>query len=439
MRLQEVSGLTAGRDVMLAPSFCGGDLQIGISPTFPMQYDAIQVLVAGEWPDSCVPRVESHQWTGHVLRVDAIADYPVDTACALVITPWEITAEAGRLSDGPYSVDAYVKVTRFDVTTLCATRSFWVFAEPTVSFSRATYSVGEADGNATVIATLYPTSALTVSVAYGTADGSAVAGVDYLATSGTLTFTPGITRRAFVVPILNDALQEPHETITLTLSHPANGTLGLFRSATLTILDDEPFYAYLPLVKNTDVISPGQVYTVSGYVVEDPHCINTNFRARGIRVGLEPTGRIATTRLDDGLFSFDNVANGDYILYVLSCAPWGCWAGTPVTVAGADVSVVICPAFLRSGKLDITDVFYDGVQGSQAPDEYVEIHNDDTMPIQLQGWTLRDEEDHVFRFPGHMMEPGQTCRVYTNEDHPEWCGFSADCRPLGAFKGLFSE
>jgi beta-N-acetylhexosaminidase len=27
-------------------------------------------------------------------------------------------------------------------------------------------------------------------------------------------------------------------------------------------------------------------------------------------------------------------------------------------------------------------------------------------------------------FPSHVMEPGQTCRVYTNEYHPEWCGFS---------------
>jgi hypothetical protein len=37
---------------------------------------------------------------------------------------------------------------------------------------------------------------------------------------------------------------------------------------------------------------------------------------------------------------------------------------------------------------------------------------------------LRDEANHVFTFPNYLMEPGQVCRVYTNEYHPEWCGFS---------------
>jgi hypothetical protein len=35
-----------------------------------------------------------------------------------------------------------------------------------------------------------------------------------------------------------------------------------------------------------------------------------------------------------------------------------------------------------------------------------------------------DEAEHTFVFPAFLMQPGQTCRVYTNEDHPEWCGFS---------------
>ena len=58
------------------------------------------------------------------------------------------------------------------------------------------------------------------------------------------------------------------------------------------------------------------------------------------------------------------------------------------------------------------------------PDEYVEIENDDSFPIQLQNWTLRDEANHIFTFPSFVIQPNQTCRVYTNEDHPEWCGFN---------------
>lgn len=54
----------------------------------------------------------------------------------------------------------------------------------------------------------------------------------------------------------------------------------------------------------------------------------------------------------------------------------------------------------------------------------MEIRNDDMISIQLEGWTLRDEANHVFTFPNHVMQPGDRCRVYTNEHHPEWCGFN---------------
>jgi competence protein ComEC len=77
-----------------------------------------------------------------------------------------------------------------------------------------------------------------------------------------------------------------------------------------------------------------------------------------------------------------------------------------------------------TGNIVITDIFFDGVVSSAEPDEYVEIRNNDTSYIQLQSWTLRDIAEHVFTFPSFVMAPGQVCRVYTNEYHPEWCGFS---------------
>ena len=77
-----------------------------------------------------------------------------------------------------------------------------------------------------------------------------------------------------------------------------------------------------------------------------------------------------------------------------------------------------------TGNIDITNIFYDGVKGSAEPDEYVQIRNNDASPIQLSGWTLRDVANHVYTFPSHVMQPGQTCRIYTNEYHPEWCGFN---------------
>ncbi len=62
--------------------------------------------------------------------------------------------------------------------------------------------------------------------------------------------------------------------------------------------------------------------------------------------------------------------------------------------------------------------------GSQEPDEFIAIHNDDSQAIQLSNWTLSDNSGNTFRFPSYLMQPGQVCRVYTNEYHSEWCGLS---------------
>jgi len=81
------------------------------------------------------------------------------------------------------------------------------------------------------------------------------------------------------------------------------------------------------------------------------------------------------------------------------------------------------PQSTFTGLVTITNIFYDG-EGTNEPNEYVEIRNDDTGSIQLAGWSLRDAANHVYTFPPFAMEPNQVCRIYTNEYHPEWCGFN---------------
>ena len=78
--------------------------------------------------------------------------------------------------------------------------------------------VDEASGEARFVVWLDRPSTGTVSVSYGTRDGSALAGQDYAATSGILTFTPGQTVKTVAVPILNDAVAEGNERFSLLLS-----------------------------------------------------------------------------------------------------------------------------------------------------------------------------------------------------------------------------
>jgi hypothetical protein len=82
-------------------------------------------------------------------------------------------------------------------------------------------------------------SAEPVTVAYATVDGSATAGSDYQATSGTLTFAPGETINLITVPLKGDRLAEPNETFFVNLSSPTNASIGRGQGIG-TIVDDDP-------------------------------------------------------------------------------------------------------------------------------------------------------------------------------------------------------
>jgi hypothetical protein len=112
----------------------------------------------------------------------------------------------------------------------------------TVQFDCSNYVVGEAGGSAAIIVTLSDVPTQTVTVDYTTSDGTAVAGTNYQATSGTLTFDPDQVVQLvwFDVPVISDGLPGPNLTVNLILSNPQNAILGTPSTAVLTILDDTP-------------------------------------------------------------------------------------------------------------------------------------------------------------------------------------------------------
>ena len=78
-----------------------------------------------------------------------------------------------------------------------------------------------------------------VTVDYATADGTATAGEDYAAASGSLSFAAGETRKTVTVAIHDDAIDEGQETFTLKLSNPAGAAIQ-DGEATGTIDNDDP-------------------------------------------------------------------------------------------------------------------------------------------------------------------------------------------------------
>lgn len=111
----------------------------------------------------------------------------------------------------------------------------------TLAFSAGSSSVGESAGNATVTVNRTGGTTGAVAVNYATSNLTATAGADYTAKSGTLNWAAGDgAAKTLTIPILGDTVDEPNETLRITLSSPTGGaTLGSPSQATLTINDDD--------------------------------------------------------------------------------------------------------------------------------------------------------------------------------------------------------
>ena len=110
-------------------------------------------------------------------------------------------------------------------------------APPALSVADA--AGGEDAGSLEFAVTLDAPSGLAVSLTYATTDGTATAGSDYAAASGTLALAPGEVSGTIRVAILDDGLDEAdEETFALTLSALENATAA-DGSATGTIRDDD--------------------------------------------------------------------------------------------------------------------------------------------------------------------------------------------------------
>ena len=107
---------------------------------------------------------------------------------------------------------------------------------PTVSISDT--QVSEDDGFAHLTVTRSGgTGAFTVN--YASANGSALAGADYSATSGTLNFAAGQTSADIAIPIVDDGIPELPESFFVNLVSAPGANIGNSR-ATVTIKDDDP-------------------------------------------------------------------------------------------------------------------------------------------------------------------------------------------------------
>lgn len=91
----------------------------------------------------------------------------------------------------------------------------------------------------------------------------------------------------------------------------------------------------------------------------------------------------------------------------------GLWGTPPTSPVNGNAHVII------------QSIFYQGVVPKVESDEYAEIANAGSEQVTITGWRLNAGAlGQDFFFPDFIIKPGQSCRVYTNEDHPDSCGFN---------------
>ncbi len=108
-----------------------------------------------------------------------------------------------------------------------------------LAFSNPDYYVNERDGEVVITVARTGGNVEEVSADFTVTAGTATDGADFVSTNGTLIFGDGVTAQTIRIPILDDLLLEPNETVQLSLFNFAKATPGAVTNAVLTIIDDE--------------------------------------------------------------------------------------------------------------------------------------------------------------------------------------------------------
>ena len=189
-----------------------------------------------------------------------------------------VTVEAAEDSDG--ASDAPVTVSHAvgggDYGSVRADSVVVTIVENDVSaLSTVDGSAPESGGEMAFEVTISVAGTADVTVDYATSDGTARAGSDYTATSGTLTFPQGsASSQSIRVPVLDDgADEEEEETFRLTLSNVQNGVLagaGSTLRVTGTIEDDDDPAVTVSFGRSRYDVAEGRSVDVAVRLDKDP-------------------------------------------------------------------------------------------------------------------------------------------------------------------------
>jgi hypothetical protein len=106
--------------------YCGYDPRIRVLPSAPTMQDEVQLVFSGQWPNSCPPRSRSHHIGDQLITLELERS---DQICLQVITPWQLTLDAGRLLPGPHQAQLIITGPGGLDPDLCAEAKFFVSSD----------------------------------------------------------------------------------------------------------------------------------------------------------------------------------------------------------------------------------------------------------------------------------------------------------------------
>ena len=205
------------------------------------------------------------------------------------------------------SCDASGAVCTGDGRKLSNTESATVAGPPSLSIADA--QVDEAaDAMLEFTVSLSRAASETVTVDWATADGTATAGSDYTADSGTLTFAPDETSKTVAVAVLDDSHDEGSETLTVTLSNPSGAYLADGEATGTIENSDHMPAAWLSRFGRTVA---EQIVDAAKTRLAGPPNPGTNLTIAGL--ALTPGGTLDVLELDESTFGERNITGRDLL------------------------------------------------------------------------------------------------------------------------------
>jgi sugar lactone lactonase YvrE len=244
-------------------------------------------------------------------------------------------------------------------------------------------------------------STLPLTVNYATADGTAIAGTNYTASSGTFTFAPGATTAMIAVPILDSGSQTTPLTFSLTLSNPEAATLSRSQ-ATGTIAPGDQnakFYVVNDATPTIGGTNTAYKYQPSGTPTA-PYGLSVN--------DLDPRGVAANAA---GTMEWGVDANKNVYVYSPGGTLLGSWSAgglsssaalTGIATNGTDLWLVdsyAAKVYKYAGAASRTS----GSQNAASSFALVGGHNGDTSPQDLvtdgtSFWVVDGSARKVFKY-----------------------------------------